>query len=670
MILRLFLIASFVSILAPAIPAQSFSRILDTPGRLYVADEFDSWLEDKTEFVEGGASIRSNPDSAATNPSPELATTVQGPATLSFWWRRETSPGTGFEVTVNEGVAFESSSTGLAWEQVTLRIPPGTNLVEWNASIASDVTTWIDNVVVTPEPGFVVAEVLDAPALSFYTGPPVDWDIDTTDSVFGGSSLVSTYVGVGGTGGDFIVSVSVQGPGTLEFSWKTTSTHTINAAMKHNGYEAAIPPVLSVGWQRLKIPLRNGANTIAWEMDGALNNNQTWRVWLDHIVYTPGPATLIREALDCPELRPDPDNPNLWSVDFVNSVEGGSSLVSSPGASDRAATRIELPVRGPAAVRFSWKSNIDAADLYRCLLNDSSPNSQEWGIAAQITGVTDWREEVVHLSPGDNLVTWYYYAAHAPAVDKLVWLDDISVEPRVEAEFEIPEVLDRPSFTVWAEDRRRWDHDTTLFAEGDASLRSIAPLSVDDTMIVAQVQGPSILRYHWKAPIERIGLYVDDTLQFRSPIGLSSLVPVGVILTPGPHRVEWRIDRTSSDPLGHLNHLDGFSTQPVDTSPQGLSPSLSVALNASLFNQSATSVRWDYIWSSTSPGDPVLSRPQGTELIDTVIAGESGATFDPGETWTVVVQGYDVGGAPTPDRSQRTFQINSTASVAFGGWTE
>lgn len=83
-----------------------------------------------------------------------IETTVEGPGTLSFWWKVSSEPGYDFLRFLTNGALHSSISGAMNWQQVTLNIPAGVQTLRWaykkdgSASAGWD-AGWLDEITFT-----------------------------------------------------------------------------------------------------------------------------------------------------------------------------------------------------------------------------------------------------------------------------------------------------------------------------------------------------------------------------------------------------------------------------------------------------------------------------------------------------------------------------------------
>ena len=108
-------------------------------------------------------------------------TELEGPGTLSFWWRVSSEPGYDFQVFRLDGELINSRSGEGDWEHWTFSIPIGTHLATWqyvkngSGSGGSD-AAWVDQVVWTPSSGrSIVPHFADRQYLNFAANSSYYW---------------------------------------------------------------------------------------------------------------------------------------------------------------------------------------------------------------------------------------------------------------------------------------------------------------------------------------------------------------------------------------------------------------------------------------------------------------------------------------------------------------
>lgn len=135
----------------------------------------DPWASDNNWDIAGGWFGQTNTthdgvSAAQTVPTPylwldytdRLWTRAQGPATLSYWWKLDGSGGDTLALEIRDPSSSLVYSTnipaGTDWQQVTLALPAGSNLIRWiyhyDSAIGMPSTGWVDEVQITPQAAY------------------------------------------------------------------------------------------------------------------------------------------------------------------------------------------------------------------------------------------------------------------------------------------------------------------------------------------------------------------------------------------------------------------------------------------------------------------------------------------------------------------------------------
>ena len=146
-----------ILVTAPSLARADLASAVDNPtvnGQplVWTAGGPGGWGEDPAYSHSHGLSARSGPlgDSQANH----LEALVQGPGTISFFWRVQSMPGDTLIFRMN-GAGAASISGNVWWHQMSFVVPAGLNVLQWqyakDAAGADPVdAAWLDEVVFYP----------------------------------------------------------------------------------------------------------------------------------------------------------------------------------------------------------------------------------------------------------------------------------------------------------------------------------------------------------------------------------------------------------------------------------------------------------------------------------------------------------------------------------------
>jgi hypothetical protein len=311
-----------------------------------------------------------------------LNATIQGPGTLSFWWKVSSEPDYDLLTLYLDGDFVEQRSGEVDWAQKTLAIPNGVHKLRWtfakdaNLSEGAD-SAWIDQAVFTP--------LVNVPP-QFVTQP------------------APQAVAIGG------------------------------AALFTAEYTVSEPAVFI--WLKDGQPLQPAANLIGLNTDTlCVTNVQASDAGLYSLMIsnafgfaTSNDATLsivpssLADALDQPTRAFITGGHAPWTPqtatthDMIDAARSGS-------ISDDQFTWIETRVKGPATVAFWWKASTEGEYDFLHFEVDAEP-------MFRISGAADWRRETMTISSGTHVLRWKYRKdRNTPGGDDAGWLDQLEITP-------------------------------------------------------------------------------------------------------------------------------------------------------------------------------------------------------------------------------------------------
>ena len=142
-------------------------------------------------------------DAAQANGVASFILTVNGPGTLSFWWKISSAANSDFRFFL--GGSLEASISGVVdWEQRTIYLPPGPQSLEWFfANNGFTGSTWVDQVQFAP---ITLCPVTLSPANASYPSSDSSGFVsvaaaaDCTWNVYNTNSWVTVFSGSDGSG--------------------------------------------------------------------------------------------------------------------------------------------------------------------------------------------------------------------------------------------------------------------------------------------------------------------------------------------------------------------------------------------------------------------------------------------------------------------------------------
>lgn len=231
------------------------------------------WNAQQAVTHDGVDAARSGP--VANLQSSVLRATVQGPGTLSFWWRVDSELNFDFLSVAVDGAAAADRISGpnVAWAEKRIELTAGTHTVTWTYSKDVDTVVgldagWVDQVAVTPT---------TAPPTTAPPTTPLQAALNTNLGVTsGGTALWISQTAVSRDGSaaqsgrvadlqKSTLTMSVNGPATLAFWWRVDSETNFDFLTVFVDDQRVDRISGRVEWAERQIPVTAGAHSIRWE---------------------------------------------------------------------------------------------------------------------------------------------------------------------------------------------------------------------------------------------------------------------------------------------------------------------------------------------------------------------------------------------------------------------
>ncbi|MCJ7730334.1 MAG: carboxypeptidase-like regulatory domain-containing protein [Sedimentisphaerales bacterium] len=202
---------------------SSLSQALDTTLSFTTGGNAD-WFYQTNIFYSDGDAAQSG--DISHNQKSWMNTMVDGPGTLSFYWKVSSEGNYDFLEFYIDGVRQSRISGSVDWQQKTYAISSGSHNLLWryikdgHLSSGSD-CGWVDKVEWAPDepPYESLSEALDT-TLDFATGGNADWFGQTATSYYDGDAAQSGNIS---HNQESWMQTAVNGPATLSFYWKVSS---------------------------------------------------------------------------------------------------------------------------------------------------------------------------------------------------------------------------------------------------------------------------------------------------------------------------------------------------------------------------------------------------------------------------------------------------------------
>jgi hypothetical protein len=256
--------------------------------------------------------------------SSTMDTVVEGPGTLSFWWKVSSETDFDYLEFTVDGTAQKVRISGQSggWQQRTHTMPAGTHTLSWRyvkdgSTAAGADAGWVDQIVWDPA-AVPLADAVDQPGWIFTNPGGAPWlgqtaiTLDTIDA--GRSSPVTD-------GGSSTMDTVLEGPGTLSFWWKVSSEANADfLEFTVNGTEQKTRIGGEVDWEKKTYTLGEGSHTLSWRyFKDASTAAGADAGWVDRITFTePGGA--------------EEDSYTVWAIDHFTPSEFANPAISAPDA--------------------------------------------------------------------------------------------------------------------------------------------------------------------------------------------------------------------------------------------------------------------------------------------------------------------------------------------------
>ena len=311
-----------------------------------------------------------------------LNATIQGPGTLTFWWKVSSEPDYDLLTLYMDGEFVEQHSGEFDWAQKTLSIPNGVHKLRWtyskdaNFSEGAD-SAWVDQVVFAPwtnaAPQFVTQPAGQAVSIGgaalftaeyMATEPAVFVWLKNGEPLLPAPNLI-------GLNTDTLCVTNVQEGDAGSYSLMISNAF---------GFTNSNPAVLSV---------------VPFSLADALDQPTRAFITGGHAPWT-AQTSITHDAVDAARSGAIGDDQFTW---------------------------IETRVKGPATVSFWWKASSEADYDFMLFELDATPMQR-------ISGAADWRRETVTLTAGTHALRWKYRKdKNTPSGDDAGWLDQIEITP-------------------------------------------------------------------------------------------------------------------------------------------------------------------------------------------------------------------------------------------------
>lgn len=467
-----------------------------------------------------------------------IKTTVSNQGTITFDWKASSQLNSDYMEFLIDGVSVKSISGMTSWMSESHRISKtgtGSHTLLWKyrkdgSGSAGEDRGWLDNVQWTPMSP-TLAEALDNKTLVWTASGNNGWYGQTANFFFGGSAARSDVIADSQSAW---LNTQINGPGTLNFVWKTASE--LNGdylSFMLDGFEKD-----KISGSTLWLP-----KSIYIQGDGV--HNLTWK----YIKNASGAASSDCgymdkvEFLSTGELAEALDNNLLvfttgpsykWYYQNNFAYYGGDAAQCGYYPSANVQSTFQTTVDGAGDIVFFWKVSSEANhDYLEFYVNNV--------MQIRISGEQDWAMITpIHIN-GPSTLRWQYMkdgsgsSGHDTGwVDRVIFTSALSLGTALDNQY-LPLINggDIP-----------WVAQTAVSYFGGSSLRSgpfpAPPYTTRKSTLQTTLTGPGTLRYYWKISTwwELMTLKIDD-VKVKEISKITDWTQETVPISAGTHTAVW-----------------------------------------------------------------------------------------------------------------------------------
>jgi len=406
----------------PFLSLSTESALLD--GTDYPAGE---WVYTTGTTHDGIDAITSTLPNRSTS---RIDATVQGPATVSFWWKMNGAQS--FDTLQFSSRNNSGSITGNAdWQQVNVEVDMGVQPLLWfyrrlTSLAGPPQQAWLDEMVVTPIPNNPTLQVaLENPGTPPYTIHSTDW---TSAPLAGAQNGTAAKSGAVVPGAVSRMQLQVEGPATVAFRWGMAAEDGDESKLEFRVNNQ--PELFLTNSQTLtdaNIDLGPGTHTLKWEFTRGFAGTEEYtgdtEGYVDALVITPFSASPeLADAVD----RAGGVYSNSWTRQMQVVRDGSdAAMVTAPELSKARRLYVELPDEA-GLLTYWYKTDADPDSGYLRTIVDGK-------VVKEVNGQNDWTRVEVNLSEGfDRVFQAFFFRITNPngnSPNTKAYLDEITFTP-------------------------------------------------------------------------------------------------------------------------------------------------------------------------------------------------------------------------------------------------
>ncbi len=419
-----------------------------------------------------------------------LRATLDGPGTLSWWWRSDSTT----QVTLRlNGVTRHTGALSRPWQRMEFSIPEGSHTLDWLHNATG--VAYVDEVSFTPSAADSLPEAVEAPALVWRSsGASGAWFHQTAESYQEGDAAQAPALPDGGSAW---MEADVTGPGVLRFAWKVSSEARLPWLPDSPGDSlsfftgASISPQVpaiegETGWTIKEVAIiSSGPQKVRWtySKNGAGSAGQD-TAWLDAVTFLPVGPVSIGEAVDAPHLIWSTGGNGAWTglAGAGDAQQGMDYALSTPsGGAGTSWIETTLPDGGRVSYhcRYTGSAGSLSVLLDGLVVATVLPNALSSSWLKLEAGAPSGQPHILRFECDNASGTWQ--------------IDAVSVIPEAVS---LGEALESPGLTWSQTGLGGWTGAAAPELSHDG--QDVAQAGARSGSLQAAVAGPSAMSFWWR----------------------------------------------------------------------------------------------------------------------------------------------------------------------------
>lgn len=382
-----------------------------------------------------------------------------------------------------------------------------------------------------------LGEALDAPDLIWLSGGGAPWSPQSAHSHDG---IDAARSGAIGDATNSWLATTVIGPGTVDFWWAVASeTNNDTLSLTLNDAPLAGPISGRSGWQHRSFALGAGAQTLRWTYakDWSRSDGDD-AGWLDQVTFTPTVGNDLANALDNYSLPWSTSGNANWYYQTALSYDGADAARS--GAISRSETSdLTTTLTGPGTLSFRWKTECQALDVLRFLVDGvSQPFS--------LQGAWPWVFVSTTIPAGTHTCVWRMEDNSILSSSAYGLVDRVRYDPVTPGT--LAEALECEVLAFTTDGDNPWVWQSAETHDGTDAAQTGVFQHNQQSHLRTTVQGPGQLSFWWRVSSEtkdRLTLWVDE-VEVAGIGGETDWTRATRDVGAGPHTMRWSYRKDGS----------------------------------------------------------------------------------------------------------------------------